>query len=192
MPVHAEPTPHAPIDSTKNKEETFVSESLAQRLRFPRHSSFVLVSGVGGACCQTVRSCSALSVHLDYLKRWRVNALILSPTWRRRFFCRRTTELADPRPHLDDAVDLSIGADLFLRLILSGLKRRPDAAVVAQATKIGWVFTDSLMMPANALLSTSSISIAGYWTSRLYRAILVARGNLQQPRIINLRRRTCM
>ena len=69
-------------------------------------------------------------------------------------------ELADPYYAVPGAVDCIFGADLYLSLILEGLRIGAAQAPVAQQTKLGWILTGPTIDPPPITSHATVVSCA--------------------------------
>ena len=135
-------------------EASFITESLAQRLRVSRQSTFVPVLGVGATPSYSATSAAVVHIapRFDEALRFQVSTLIIP----------KLTEylplpqplnsslsfvvglrLADPQLQSRDRIEMILGADTFTRIIEEGLHRSPDGDFIAQSTTLGWILTGS-------------------------------------------------
>ena len=142
-------------------EATFISESLAQRIKAPRQSAFVPVSGVGAVPSYTVKSKAVVKIssYLSTNNYWKVTALILprlteyvpsSKVMPNDCNFLKGLPLADPEMSSSDPIDMIIGADTYPLLIREGLRKGVDSDVIAQSTELGWILTGSLLPASTA------------------------------------------
>ncbi|XP_076297796.1 uncharacterized protein LOC143217409 [Lasioglossum baleicum] len=150
-------------------EASFITECLAQRLRLPRQSVSVPVSGVGAALCHTARSAThaTISPRFESGRSWRIKALILPrltnylPPPQRIKSSLTFTEgirLADPNHDSLDSIEMILGADVFPRIIEEGLRKSPDEDTLTQATGLGWILTGSALSSPSTFQSSTAVS----------------------------------
>lgn len=65
-------------------------------------------------------------------------------------------ELADPRYHKPDKVDMLLGADIYSQILQNGFKKGLDGSTVAQATTLGWIISGTV---AYASQNISNITV---------------------------------
>ncbi|XP_022814033.1 uncharacterized protein LOC111347879 [Spodoptera litura] len=65
-------------------------------------------------------------------------------------------ELADPRYHKPDKVDMLLGAEIYSQILQNGFKKAPDGSTVAQATSLGWILSGTV---TSASQNTSNITV---------------------------------
>ncbi|KMQ90572.1 bel12-ag transposon polyprotein [Lasius niger] len=135
-------------------ETSLIAESLAQRLRLPRTPSSVAIFGVGGV--QT--GCSRGRVTVSVLSRSGDFSLAVSPLVLPRLSIYGGASdgesrswshvtgllLADPEFHLQDPVELLLGAEVYSSLVLPDLRRGGPTEPIAQQTRLGWVLLGSV------------------------------------------------
>ncbi|XP_025155791.1 uncharacterized protein LOC112588842 [Harpegnathos saltator] len=145
----------------QGSEVSLVSEALAQRLRASRRSVDVGLSGVSEGPSQRVRASTSLRLRatagLPFSTT--VEALILPrltayhPPQRARLTGKwshlRNLRLADDHDD-DERIEAILGAEVFAEIVLTGLRRGPRGAPVAQRTRLGWVLFGALPSAAGA------------------------------------------
>ncbi|XP_025157695.1 uncharacterized protein LOC112589293 [Harpegnathos saltator] len=145
----------------QGSEVSLVSEALAQRLRASRRSLDVGLSGVSEGPPQRVRTSTSLRLRatagLPFSTT--VEALILPrltayyPPQRARLTGKwshlRNLRLADDHDD-DERIEAILGAEVFAEIVLTGLRRGPRGAPIAQRTRLGWVLFGALPSAAGA------------------------------------------
>ena len=134
-------------------EASFVAEALAQRLRLPRQSVFVPITGVGAAPSYTAKGQVNLTISplLEDCDSWKITALVLprltdylpSPQLITSADFIDGLCLADPEPNSVHPIEMIIGADVFPTILREGLRKSADGRTIAQATGLGWILTGS-------------------------------------------------
>ena len=155
----------------QESEASFVSESLVQRLRLPRSSASVTVTGIGAR--SVVRSRGRLEIELlslsDSNVKVKFEALVLprlsSYTPSAHLTVSRWQHLvglvlADPEFSSPSRIEILLDADVFSRLRLPGCQRAPEDAPVAQNTHLGWISSGSVMTPGGAYSAQTSLQLA--------------------------------
>lgn len=130
---------------------TFITESLAQRLRLSRLNRSMFVTGIS-EMQSVVRHSAVITItpaHCDE-PSFSTTALILrsltkylpskvktSPTWGHI----TGLTLADHDPMNTDPIEVIIGADLFGMLVLDGVRKGSENEPIAQNTILGWILS---------------------------------------------------
>ncbi|XP_011858172.1 PREDICTED: uncharacterized protein LOC105555741 [Vollenhovia emeryi] len=135
----------------QGSESSFVTESLAQRLRLRRSTSVVRVFGVGGHQTGTTKGSVTVTMSpVDGEVSYRVHAHILP---RLTEYCggRRVStsswahlsglSLADPEFSADDPIELLLGVEIHSAIIQQGLRKGGPKEPVAQNTTLGWLIS---------------------------------------------------
>ncbi|XP_049306026.1 uncharacterized protein LOC125776629 isoform X2 [Bactrocera dorsalis] len=146
-------TARALIDS--GSEATFVSNSFQKRLNLTSKKVSARVSGLNNTVSGRVQSVCSITIGSPRNKSLRLEAeaLVLpkltgllpsrsiKPSIVKRL---PNIPLADNNFHTSQKVDLLIGADLYPKTILNGVKSKIFGSLVAQRTVFGWVLTGSV------------------------------------------------
>lgn len=154
----------------QGSEGSFVSESLAQRLRLPHASASVSITGIGAQSAGTCRGrvASALSSRVDARFELKVQALVLprltSYAPPQNVSGARWTQLdgltlADPDLFLNLAIVILLSADVFHRLLLPAVKKGPIGSPIAQNTYLGLILS-GLVSPHPGTGASCSASIS--------------------------------
>ncbi|XP_014211226.1 uncharacterized protein LOC106641333 [Copidosoma floridanum] len=134
----------------QGSESSFVTESMVQLLRLPKIPIQITLEGIGAShsgvskAIVTLRLRSLRSTQLSL----EFSALVLprltshlsdrsSPILQPSSI--RKLELADPEFWKGGSVDVILGADVYGKLLKSGLKRFPNTNLIAQNTTLGWI-----------------------------------------------------
>ena len=135
---------------------SFVSERLAQGLSLPRQHQRIHVSGIAGSSpsspIQSIASCQISPAHRSG-KSIRLTAIVVpkvtcdlpvSPvsfdlSWDHI----SDLPLADPGFGQPGRIDMLLGVDIFVDVLLQGRRTGPPGAPVALETKFGWVLSGS-------------------------------------------------
>lgn len=131
-------------------EATFITEQCVQRLRLPRRSANISVSGVGTADAGFTRGAVTIELEskVDRSFKISVNALILKkltnlvPRYqlqKRSWPHFNGITFADAEFDQPGRVDMLIGADIYGGLLINGLIPSYDQSPVAQNTRFGWI-----------------------------------------------------
>ncbi|XP_015437899.1 PREDICTED: uncharacterized protein LOC107193038 [Dufourea novaeangliae] len=149
-------------------EVSLISETLAQSLGLKRMHSRVSLMGVGGTRSQVSRG--QVSVPLALVRDdgpiLKVTALILPEISRY-----LPPQLPGPAawPHLEgitlanphyaarDFVDVLLGADVYNRLLLDGVRRGSSDQPVAQESRMGWILTGGLSRSSGQTTSAKAL-----------------------------------
>lgn len=129
---------------------SFVTESLAQRLRAPRQQANLHVSGFGERYNGVAKSyiiLMLLPAHAHNpklpLRAYIYQKITAYTATKYRAFGTwphlRNLTLADPKPTSHGSIDLLIGADLYGTLLLGEVRRGPVGSPTAQSTVLGWI-----------------------------------------------------
>ncbi|KAI4475931.1 hypothetical protein M0802_014976 [Mischocyttarus mexicanus] len=136
----------------QGSEVSFVSETIANLLGLQRRRVDVSLTGVGA--CPAGKAKSATRLVMRSLRdpgfQFETNALILS-RMSSQLPNRQIREvnsdwlaglaLADVHFTVPDSVDIILGADVYGRLLRSGVRNFPDTCLVAQDTALGWIIS---------------------------------------------------
>lgn len=136
----------------QGSELSFISENLVQSLRLPRKPASISLIGVGGNQSAVTRGQVTVtlgSIHDSNIER-SISACILPKltsllpstslplsNWPHI----NGLELADPSFMKPGSVDLILGADVYVQIILSGLIKGPPLTPIAQSTIFGWTLS---------------------------------------------------
>ncbi|XP_049306025.1 uncharacterized protein LOC125776629 isoform X1 [Bactrocera dorsalis] len=146
-------TVRALIDS--GSEATFVSNSLQKRLLLATKTVSARVSGLNNTVSGQVQSVCSITIGSPRNKSLRLEAealvlpkltgLLPSRSINSSILKRLPNiPLADNNFHTSQKVDLLIGADLYPKIILNGVKLKISGSLVAQRTVFGWIITGSV------------------------------------------------
>ncbi|XP_049301837.1 uncharacterized protein LOC125775364 [Bactrocera dorsalis] len=141
------------IDS--GSEATFVSNSLQKRLHLATKKVSARVLGLNNTVSGQVQSvCSitigsprnkGLKLEAEALVLPKLTGLLPSRSINSSILKRLPNiPLADNNFYTSQKVDLLIGADLYPKIILNGVKSKIFGSLVAQRTVFGWIFTGSV------------------------------------------------
>ncbi|XP_076279061.1 uncharacterized protein LOC143208476 [Lasioglossum baleicum] len=140
-------------------EATFVSENVAQVLRVSRQRTHTTVSGIGANRTATVNSAANLLIEschetgpvitIQALILKRLTAYQVSPTANQdRWTHWQNMQWADPFISRHAPIELIIGADYYSSILLTGVRKGEQGALIAQNTIFGWVLTGPIQ-PSN-------------------------------------------
>ena len=139
----------AVLDSTSST--SFISERIAQILCLPRSHRSSNISGIGGLTCKSsIRAVTqfAVSPILRPDKRFKVSAIIMprvtcdlpvSPVKDNGWDHLSDLSLADTSFSQPGRIDVLLGMDIFVNVLLQGRRIGPPGAPVALNTEFGWV-----------------------------------------------------
>ncbi|XP_011687495.1 PREDICTED: uncharacterized protein LOC105449812 [Wasmannia auropunctata] len=141
-------------------EATFITERAAQLLRAKRKKVHIQVTGLGGRTNSTVHFSTKLIMKpcSSETESVSVTALILpnltsynpgTSLCKDEILGLRNLQLADSHPSSRERIDVLIGADIYGLILLNGLLKIPDTALVAQHTIFGWVLFGSFVKNTN-------------------------------------------
>lgn len=149
-------------------EATFIASSVAERLNLPRQRTSVAVSGLGTASAGTSKSQALLilesekdkqmSLPVNALTLPKLTGLIPSKHVSKNLWPHLTgLTLADEGYHHSTRVDLILGADVYGRLLLDGLRKGPQGTPTAQNTVFGWILTGPTSTDCNRSCTTTTM-----------------------------------
>ncbi|XP_029166951.1 uncharacterized protein LOC114937603 [Nylanderia fulva] len=130
---------------------TFITESLAQRLRLSKINRSIFVTGIS-EMQSVVRHAAHLTItpanrdELAYsttalilrsLTKYVPNRISTTGTWNHV----DGLQLADSDPMSTDPIDMIIGADLYGMLVLDGVRQGSETEPTAQNTTLGWILS---------------------------------------------------
>lgn len=148
-------------------EATFITERVAQTLRARRSKVHVQVTGLGSQTNGIVRYRTNLTLRSCNNKENSVpvSAFILpnltsykpiSSISKDKCPDLRDLTLADSNPSSHECIDLLIGADIYGAVLLDGLRKLNNDALVAQHTIFGWILVGSCNQTHNSDLTVTS------------------------------------
>ncbi|XP_029171148.1 uncharacterized protein LOC114940595 [Nylanderia fulva] len=130
---------------------TFITESLAQRLRLSKINRSMFVTGIS-EMQSVVRHAAHLTITpanrdepaysttaliLRSLTKYVPNRISTTGTWNHV----DGLQLADSDPMSTDPIDMIIGADLYGMLVLDGVRQGSETEPTAQNTTLGWILS---------------------------------------------------
>ena len=136
----------------QGSQANFVTESTVQDLKLKRIPLKSKISGLGGdhdllsKAIVNINIQSRVNPHCILTVKAHVLTSIttLHPT--RKVDVLEWSELggidlADPRYHQPNKIDLLLGADVYSQIIMEGLMHSPNGSLVAQSTSLGWILS---------------------------------------------------
>ena len=159
------------LDSASSS--SFVSERVAQGLRLPRSSQSVSISGIAGLShrspLHSIATFDITPVHTPE-ERFSVSALVvprvtcdlplmpiqLNSKWTHL----SNLHLADPDFGRPGAIDILLGVDLYVDLLLQGWRNGPLGSPVALETKLGWVLAGRTDTQSSSHVGVASHHVA--------------------------------
>ncbi|XP_077272766.1 uncharacterized protein LOC143903178 [Temnothorax americanus] len=146
----------------QGSEVTFITGRLAQVLKMRRIKMPISISAVGCVDAGTCRYAAQIKIHpigrahpglttmasiLNSLTNYSPAPISPHNSWSHL----ADLTLADPDPMNSDPINILIGADLYSKLILDGVRKGSSGQPIAQNTIFGWVLSD----PMSTLPSSS-------------------------------------
>ncbi|XP_050340346.1 uncharacterized protein LOC126766637 [Bactrocera neohumeralis] len=156
-------TVRALIDS--GSEATFISNSLQKRLHLASKKVSARVSGLNNTISGRVQLVCSITIGSPRNKSLRVEAEEFVPPKLTGLLLSRSINssiikglsnipLADNNFYTSQKVDLLIGADLYPKIIVNGVKSKMFGSLVAQRIVFGWVLTGSVPSEETKINST--------------------------------------
>ncbi|CAK1603670.1 unnamed protein product [Parnassius mnemosyne] len=153
----------------QGSEASFVTARVVDLLGLRRTNINGVVSGVGGEGRICINHMAELVVKSKCVSNFSVNikAYVLKSLTRRLpakevKICGwpqlKSMKLADPHFHTPSRIDILLGADVFCKIIGSGLIRGPGN-LVAQYTNLGWILSGSVSKSASSLPQITSLHV---------------------------------
>ncbi|XP_066600823.1 uncharacterized protein [Prorops nasuta] len=139
----------------QGSEVTFISESMVQFLKLGRERIHVPICGVGSSKNLIARSQVSIRIksNFEIASEFDLCALVL-PRLANRLPSKaipstslvlfRGLRWADPNFYFPGEIEMILGAEAYATVIKEGLKQIGDLNVVAQHTKLGWIFSGSI------------------------------------------------
>ena len=149
----------------QGSELSFVTESLVQTLRLPRHHSAIALLGIGAHAHTTTRGAISLvfQSRFDSSTEYELEAHILpklsgkipsSPVTMRSCPMLDGLQLADPDYNSPGNVDVLLGANIYGQLLNEDVRKGEPSEPVAQSTTLGWIVSGPVL-PSAAVDDTS-------------------------------------
>ncbi|XP_029155164.1 uncharacterized protein LOC114928246 [Nylanderia fulva] len=150
----------------QGSEITFITEQIVQTLKLRRIKLPISISAVGGVDAGTCRFAAQIKLSprdVSYPTLTSTASIMHSLTKYTPPLISSTSDwnhlsdltLADPDPTSPDRIDIIIGADLYSKLIVDGVRRGDKGTPLAQNTIFGWI----LLGPMSGISLRRSISV---------------------------------
>lgn len=140
---------HALLD--QGSQASFITEAACQRLHLKRQRASATVKGIGdGHTMVKGQVALTLNAHFQSKLNLPINAFILRSLTQHvpsSFVHTHSWEhvaeltLADPEFFKPSVIDLVLGADVYSRILLDGVRHGLPSTPVAQKTKLGWILS---------------------------------------------------
>lgn len=149
---------------------SFITESCVQKLNLPRQNHRLLVQGIASTTVGTTRALVNIDVQSSALpcKSFKMEALVMSKITSNQPEIELGSHnlkefeklaLADPLYFKPGEIDILIGCEQYLSLLLPGHIESVISNLIAQETILGWVISGSIRTKSNLEITTLCTSI---------------------------------
>lgn len=136
----------------QGSQTSLITENAAQQLALPRQRCKGVISGIGAKdnTCKGVININCTPTSNNYhintdayimknLTKHLPSSTFSKPSWD----YLENIQLADPDFNISRPIDILLGADIYSSIILEGICRSEQTALIAQQTRLGWILCGS-------------------------------------------------